>query len=348
MNGPRSTLKSVLVLRAWRVGIIALPIQVCYFVVFYLGLRTGKTFAVGTLLLLVLSLWLYLAYIVLVNDYADRAVDAAVGKGTPERGHGLSPDAVRAILVAVLAASALAVISIRGGVVFDALWVVAFALGTAYSLPPFSLKERGAAGLIADSMIEKPLPVLIVFAFFEYYGPEVLIFPVLGELLDAVFKHQARDHDIDVKEGVKTFAVRLGKPLSDSVVEATHRADVFMVVVAFATVILEIPEVRTAAALWLAALLLLFCLAAVRFRGFLFHPMSAQWSAPARWDDPPFVVLFNSGFQALLTPTLGFALVLLRPSFLPILVLFLISLAPYIFAYALVALVRSKLLGGRS
>ena len=338
---------NVVRLRAWRVGIIALPVQVCYFSIFYLGLKTGRLFGVAQLLVLALALWLYLAYIVLANDLADRKVDAEVGKATIERGHGLNPSYVKLLLVLIVLAGAAAVLVVGGGAVFDALWVVAYAVGTAYSLPPFKLKDRRALGLVADSVMEKPIPVLIVFAFFGYYGIETLVFPVFGELLDAVFKHQARDHDIDVRAGLKTFAVALGKGLSDKIVEAIHFADVLMVVLVFVVVVLEIPEVKTVAAAGLAALILAFAFGSLKFKDFFFHP-APNWSAPIKWDDPPFVVLFNGGFQALLTPALGLALAMKSQAYLPVLVLFLISLAPWLVGYAVVGLVRLKLLGPKA
>jgi 4-hydroxybenzoate polyprenyltransferase len=332
-------------LRAWRVGILALPIQVCYFTIFYLGLRTGKTFSLAELLLLVFALWLYLAYIVLINDLVDRGIDAAAGKGTVERGHGLSPSFVAFLLVLIVLANSAVVVAIGSGAVFDALWVLAYVLGTAYSAPPFSLKRRGLAGLVADSVMEKPIPILIVFAFFGYLGIETLLFPILGELLDAVFKHQALDHDADVKTGVRTYAVVLGKERSERMVEFIHGADILMVVLAFLTVLVALPEVRAITAVWLGGLVLAFALASVKLRRYFFHPGSENWSAPMRWADPPYVVLFNSGFQALLTTTLGVALTMRSPVYLPVLLLFLLLLAPFLFSYAVVALVRLHVLG---
>lgn len=339
-------LSGALRIRAWRVGIIALPIQVCYFTIFYLGLRTGRVFPLQSLLLLVLALWLYLAYIVLINDLADRGIDAAVGKGTVERGHGLAPRTIAAFLVAIVAGAGVTIWAIGGSLLFDGLWALSFALGTLYSLPPFSLKQRGFIGLAVDSVMEKPLPILTIFAFFGYYGPEIVIFPVLGELLDAVFKHQARDRDRDVEVGVRTFAVAIGKRLSDSALEAIHKADVLMVAVAFLTVGLALPSLAAPAWLELAALVLAFAVASLMFRDFFFHP-TPGWSSPLKWEDPPFVVLFNSGFQALLVPTLGFALAVQSHVYAPLLLLFLVSLAPYLFAYAVVALVRMKLIGAK-
>jgi 4-hydroxybenzoate polyprenyltransferase len=339
-----STLFKVVRLRAWLVGIIALPIQVCYFSIFYLGLKTGRVFPAPQLLLVVFSLWLYLGYIVLINDLADRKTDASVGKGTPGRGHGLSPRLITVILALIVLANAAAVFSLHGGAIFDALWVVAFALGTSYSISPFKLKQRGALGLVVDAIMEKPIPILIIFSFFGYYGPEVAIFPVIGEMLDSVFKHQARDHDIDVKVGARTFAVILGKPFSEKVVDKfIQPVNVLTVVLAFVTVIVQLPQVRQAEALVLAVVLGVFVLVWLRVGKFVFHPSSPNWSDPLHWEDPPYVAFFNASFVTFLIPILGIPLAAQSREYLPILLLFLVSLGPYLVSYALVGLVRLKL-----
>ena len=65
--GPRG-FSGVFALRAWRVGVYALPIHACYFSMAYLLLRVGPPTGVAQLLLLLVALWAYLAYVVLVND----------------------------------------------------------------------------------------------------------------------------------------------------------------------------------------------------------------------------------------------------------------------------------------
>ena len=332
--------RGVLGLRAWRVGVVALPMQVCYFAIFYLALKTGAGFSVLQLLALVFALWLYLAYIVLVNDLADREVDAAVGKGTVERGHGLGPRTIAGLLVLIVVAGATTVVWLGRGQAFDAVWLLAYVLGTAYSVPPFSLKRRGALGFAADSLIEKPLPVLAVFAFFGYYGPEVVLFPVLGELLDSVFKHQAHDYEIDVKTGMRTFAVALGKERSEKIVGSViHPVDVALVLAAFAVVVAEVPAARLAAATALALLLLVFAAVGLRYGSALVHPLGSDWA------DPPYVTYFVAGFQALLITVLGATVALKALAYLPLFALFLVSLAPHLLSYGIRARAKMGLRG---
>ena len=326
-------------LRAWRVGLFALPIQVCYFALFYLELRTGEDFPVWRLLLLVFALWLYLAYIVLVNDYADREVDALAGKGTVARGHALRPSGVRAVLLAMVLGNAAAVFLLGGGAAFDLVWVVAYALGTLYSLPPAALKRRGLWGFLSDSLIEKPLPVLVVFTFFRYYGYEAVLFPVMAEALDSVFKHQERDFEIDVASGMRTFAVSIGKPLSTRLVDRLiHPADVLLVAAAFAVASLLLPAVSALVLVELGLTALGFALVALRFGRRVFRARELGWV------DPPYVTYFNACFIVVLTSTLAFAAAA-SMAFVPLVILFLVSLVPYLLYYARLG---AKLLPGKA
>ena len=309
-------------------GVIGLPIQVCYFAIFYLALRTGESFSVWRPLLLVVSLWLYLAYIVLVNDFSDRGADASAGKATVSRGHALSRSQVAWVLVAIVAANAMVVLLIGGSVAFGAAWLAAYLLGTLYSVPPASLKRRGVLGFVSDSLIEKPLPVIIVFAFFQYYGFEILLFPIVGEFLDSVFKHQERDYDSDVATGMRTFAVSIGRQLSTRVVDSVlHPLDAFLVLTAFLTATFQIPRLS----LTLTVLLVLLVLGAVG--AFLLVRGSLFKSKEIGWVDPPYVTYFNAWFIAALVTCLGAAAALADITYAPLFALFLLSLVPYLRYY---------------
>ena len=324
-------LVSVVKLRALWVGIIALPIQVCYFSIFYLGFKTGTPTNSVNLLFLILALWCYLSYIVLLNDLADRKADAAVGKATIERGHTLSP-AFLGILLALLVGTSTGVIllELHGDIVFDLLWLIAYVMGTLYSIPPVSLKNRGLAGFLTDSVIEKPLPILIIFAYFNYYGFEIILFPLIGELLDSVFKHQAHDYDIDVKEGLRTFAVELGKRVSDLLVKYLFDPlDALVVMLAFAVVISQIPGIRSITSL--VFLLIVLGLAAVFFksRKSIFRKGALSWIDPRLEDHTTYTLFLNAGFQLLLLPILGVGLATRNLNYLPLLVLLLIAILPH-------------------
>jgi 4-hydroxybenzoate polyprenyltransferase len=333
MSDSLQVVRRVLKLRAWRVGIIALPIQVCYFSIFYLGLKTAISFDVFQLLLLIFCLWLYFAYIVLINDLFDRDVDAQVGKATIARGHGLNPIYMGIFLLLIILVNSVLVVLLRGEVIFNTLWISAYFLGTIYSAPPFNLKARGFLGLLCDSLIEKPLPVLIVFTFFGYYGFEIILFPIFAEMLDSVFKHQAQDYLLDVKAKVRTFAVVLGKDLSDKVVnEVIHPVNVLLVLAVFLIVLFQIPQVRTITLIIFAALLIAFVAILVKAKKHVFQAETLGWA------NPPYVVFFNAGFQVLLICILGIVLTVENPAYLFLLLLFMLSLTPYLRNYVKIGL----------
>jgi len=320
----------VLMLRAWLAGLVGMPAQLCYFSIFYLGLKTAFSFDVSQLLLLIFSLWLYGAYAVLINDLFDRDLDVQVGKATISRGHGLNPAYIGALLLLIISANAVSVALLQGSVIFNALWILTYVLGTIYSVPPFRLKARGFLGLLCDSIIEKPLPILIVFAFFGYYGFEILLFPIFAEMFDSVFKHQARDYPVDVKTKTRTFAVVLGNDLSDKVVnKAIHPLNIMLVLVVFLVVLFQIPQVRTVTSVVLAALLIVFIAILAREKKRIFQAETFG----SNKNNPPYVVFFNAGFQTLLILILGVALTVENPAYLFPLLLFMLSLPPYFRAY---------------
>ena len=295
---------------------------------FYLELKTGLKVAPSQLLLLVLSLWCYLSYIVLINDVADRKVDAAAGKATIGRGHSVRRGYLIAVLVVlVLIGSFVNFVELHGNIVFDFVWFLAYVLGTLYSLPPFSLKERGVLGFLADSLIEKPLPILVVFSYFNYFGPEVVLFPIIGEMLDSIFKHQAHDYDIDVKEGIRTFAVVLGKKTSDALVKKIlYPLNAASVVLAFLFVIFEIQGLAQIAGYFLAFIVVALVLIFLRLGKLIFQQGTLSW-IERRIKDPLYTFLLNSGYLLFLLPVIGFDLAFKDSSFIPILVLSLISIA---------------------
>lgn len=308
-------------------GVFALPIHACYFTMAYLLLRGARPPGLADLALLVVALELYFAYGVLVNDFFDRQVDIAAGKSSPKRGHSLTERELAAVMLLQLAGSALAIALIRGGLAFDLLWVLSFALATLYSAPPARLRAKGAWGFLADSLIEKPLPVLIVFSLFGYYGFETLLFPVCAELLDSIFKHQVEDFDPDSRLGVRTFAVVLGKSRSLLAERALFDpGDALAVLALFAVAYLMLPSSRALAALlWVVMLLGLAAFALMQRSG------RVRRGFP--FPEPPVVGYLNFAFRTVLLGGLALALLIELPGYYPLSVLILLSIAVYLKGY---------------
>ena len=86
-----------------------------------------------------------------------------------------------------------------------------------YSFKPFRWKERGALGLIADTLYAHTLPVLFAIHTyylaspfkFDFYGSLLLLFGLWQTVLGVrnILLHQLADFDNDSKADVKTFLV---------------------------------------------------------------------------------------------------------------------------------------------
>lgn len=76
-----------------------------------------------------------------------------------------------------------------------------------YSAPPLRLKEKGIWGVICVSLAQRVFPVLIVFAIFEHFGFDALIFAILSLLIGIrwILVHQILDYGKDIQANVETF-----------------------------------------------------------------------------------------------------------------------------------------------
>ena len=149
-------------------------------------------------------------YASVINDVADRADDVAAGKRNRVAGRSRA------------AVAALVAVTVGAGVLFAWLWRddarllacyaatwLAFSL---YSLPPFRLKTRGAAGALCDAAGAHLFPALVaVFvvrrAVSDAWTASVAVWALAYGLRGIVW-HQLTDADNDRAAGVRTFARR--------------------------------------------------------------------------------------------------------------------------------------------
>lgn len=169
------------------------------------------------LLCLLGSLAVGAAFVSLINDYTDRADDRAAGKAN--RLADLSRPAAL-LLIAVTVVAGLAFLYLFSGqpwlaATYLAAWVV-FAL---YSVPPFRLKTRGLAGIVADATGAHVLPALLALQLVRspaalladpLWAAAVLICS-LGYGLRGILSHQLLDLPQDRAVALNTFAVRFGE-----------------------------------------------------------------------------------------------------------------------------------------
>ena len=199
------------------------------------------------------------AYVSIVNDVTDIAVDAAAGK--PNRMAGRTP---RVRAAAILA-------SLSGGLVFAWIWrgepallacyAAAWLAFTFYSVPPIRLKGRGFAGVVADGAGAQLFPTLTAaVAAFAAAGaaPDPLWLAALGLWalgygLRGNLCHQLGDREADLRSGVTTFAAgRHGAAAERLAVLAAFAAELAGLAVVLALLGWLLPIVGLALYGWLA------------------------------------------------------------------------------------------------
>ncbi len=154
----------------------------------------------------------------LLNDLADQRADRAAGIA---RGlHDLSPAGRSALLAVALAAALLPWLALPRDRWNMACFAAELALLAAYSLPPCRLKERGAAGVIADALYAHALPVAIAVTTFRLVAGErgrwyaalagALVAWKVAQGLCGALVGQIRGRRADRRSGTRTLVSRLG------------------------------------------------------------------------------------------------------------------------------------------
>ena len=166
-----------------------------------------------------------------LNDLADIPTDAVAG--VPNQMAGLSVTQRATVLGATVVAGALPWLVLPTSARTLALLLVEVVLLTVYSLPPIRLKDRAAAGVLADALYAYVVPILLTVSVFTDLGglawpawwivlPTVTWMLLMG--LRGILWHQIGDLAHDRRAGVRTLVTRLGA-------ERTSTAVGWMVVV---------------------------------------------------------------------------------------------------------------------
>lgn len=311
-------LSDIFRLRAWRMALFG-PVAIWYFSIFYLSIVTGFSFSVLRVLEVLFSVILYEANIVILNDIFDRQVDRAAGKSGIVRGHNLSMGVMTALVIGTAVASGLLIVLAGATWYLYAAWIVSFIVGVFYSTPPVRLKARGFWSLVCNILLERPFPVLMIILFFRSYGLELVLFPVLSELVWSVFKHQVHDVETDTKSGVVTFAVKLGKELSYKIVKYVINPLGALSIFAFAGI----------SALVISGFNLVFITSIIIMGlgtvvALVLERKSIVYTDPL---DPPYSMLLNIALLVIVILPLGVITVYENVTYLPVLLLFVIALA---------------------
>jgi len=158
---------------------------------------------------LISAFYFYFLFGFLINDFFDMPHDIAAGKKRAVQ--ELPKRTFITIIISVVLISVLHIIYLKS-LLFTALYSLSFALATLYSAP-FGFKRKGFFGIIVNSLIEKALPVLAVFSFFNHFGTDMLVFVSTAFALQMVeiLTHQIYDYESDKAEGIRTFVVGIGR-----------------------------------------------------------------------------------------------------------------------------------------
>ncbi|MCL4519738.1 MAG: UbiA family prenyltransferase [Thaumarchaeota archaeon] len=215
----QSTLISIVKLRAWKLA-LAGPSVYWYFPICFALLTSHPNVSPIGLAALLVVLMVSASWGFLLNDLFDREADSKSGRADVIHGHNLSKSTMQALIISTAVASWIIVFLIGGNYVFKIILAVDYSIATLYSLPPIKLKIRRFWGFLANSLMERPLPILVFLSFMNYYNIYTLILPVMMELTWSVFKHQTADVRQDISAHVTTFAAYLGEELSNKIVNS--------------------------------------------------------------------------------------------------------------------------------
>ena len=306
---------------------VAGPAVYWYFSLFYVLAITGFGSRVLQILLVFLALILSAAWGFLLNDLFDRYADSIAGRTPEERGHTLSMKTLGGVVVMTAGLSWGLIFAAGGNLTYKLVLAAAYILSFLYSVPPIKLKSRAFLGFLADSLMERPLPILVIFASVGYYGIETILFPILTELIRSVFKHQADDYEKDALANVRTFAVSLGRDLTHKIVFNVLNPLSVLATLAFGVVAwINLPSLR-----WIVFPIILVMAVGVLLS--LLLQRQGLLRSYTTLTDPPYIMFLSMAYKVLLLPALAFGILILKQEFYPLMILLAISLAPHLKYY---------------
>lgn len=314
-------------MRAWKLA-LAGPSVFWFFPVFFVILSSGTSADPPGLLGLIIALIVSASWGFLLNDFFDRLSDAKSGRADALHGHGLSKSTMIIMILLTAGLSWVIVFLIGGGSAFKMVLAFNYLVAILYSVPPAKLKVRRFWGFLANSLIERPLPILVLLSYMGYYTVLTIVLPVLAELTWSVFKHQVADMKEDADAKVTTFAVYLGEALSDRVVRS------FLNPLSVASLLalvfigwLGVPSLRPLLDLVFVATLagvVLFYLAELGGRVKLYLTPT----------DPPYIIFLNVAYRFLLLPVMAYGVISFRPTYDLLVVLLIVTLSYQAYGYA--------------
>jgi hypothetical protein len=291
--------------RSWLESDFQFALLTIAYVVIGAGLHSDL-YAFRTILL-VGSIAVYLAFMILVNDYFDMPFDEIAGK---KRSIFYLPKPLLQLLLLALIFGTVATLASISNLTYTLLYVTATILTTLYSIPKPRLKEKGAVGVVADVTFEKTLPALMVGAFYGWFNFQILLIVILGSAfhLEMILHHQLEDYENDRASGVETFVSSvIGKVTATRVLDRYVRPLATLLFLVFCSLVMFLFNFTIV--ILLVALLVFFVL---RTNSKFFRVLSRDKYRPAYFS---YVVVI---LDNLMGPTLALYLTILDLRYLPI------------------------------
>lgn len=200
-------IRKLLRYRGWKVWQIH-DMHISLLAIFYVLIVDSLLRSLDSIIL-ISSLGFYFMYGFLINDFYDRSHDITAGKKRAV--HELSETAFVVTMLSVIFISALHLLYLKN-VFYTIVYSISYLLATLYSAPATRFKERGFFGITIDALIEKVLPVLAIFTFFNHFEIDMFIFLTAAFSLQVVeiTTHQIHDCKGDQIAGIHTFVVNIG------------------------------------------------------------------------------------------------------------------------------------------
>ncbi len=328
MNEPvsQSQIASIVKLRAWKLA-LAGPSVYWYFPIFFAILTSNQRVNPIGLSALLLVLMVSASWGFLLNDLFDREADAKSGRADVIHGHVLKKSTMQLLIISTALISWIVVFLIGAGYVFKLVLAIDYLFGTFYSLPPVKLKIRRFWGFLANSLMERPLPILVFLTYMNYYNIYTILLPVVMELTWSVFKHQTADVRRDIDAHVNTFAAYLGEKLSNNLVKwFLNPLSVLSLLFLTFLGVLKIPLLRLPLeTLFVVISVGVFCAFIAEKRGVL-----TTYITPT---DPPYIMVLNLSYKFLLLPVMAYGVMSQDASYYPLIAFLAATLGYHAFAY---------------
>jgi len=200
-------MKRLMGYRGWKVW-MSYDMHISLLALFYI-LLVDNLFRPLDSLVLISSLGFYFMYGFLINDFFDMPYDITAGKKRAV--HEMPKIAFIGIILAVVFVSVLHLLYLKE-ILYIIAYITSYLLATLYSAPPIRFKNRGLAGIVVNGLIEKTLPVLAVFSFFNHFAIDTLIFLAVSFSFGIIeiVTHQIYDYENDMRTEIHSFVTIIG------------------------------------------------------------------------------------------------------------------------------------------